>query len=128
MLLLKATERNWGLIGPGDWEKRSWKIDADGTYLLKTTFRPVDPNDPDIPENTEEGALSSEQLEILQECIDAYWDNGPGEAGDEGTAWEFKLYEKNGTVIRHRELGYIEGIEPFESIAAMLAEEDTADQ
>ena len=45
MLLLKATERNWGLIGPGDWEKRTWKIHTDGTYQRKTTYRPVDPDD-----------------------------------------------------------------------------------
>ena len=33
-MLLKATERNWGLIGPGTWEKRTWKINSDGTYTL----------------------------------------------------------------------------------------------
>ena len=30
MLLLKATEWNWGLIGPGDWDRRSWKVNNDG--------------------------------------------------------------------------------------------------
>ena len=39
MLLLKATERNWGLIGPGDWDKHSWKINDDGWYEYKETFR-----------------------------------------------------------------------------------------
>lgn len=32
MLLLKAAEHNWGLIGPGNWEKHSWKINDDGWY------------------------------------------------------------------------------------------------
>lgn len=32
-MLLKATERNWGLIGPGTWEKRTWKINSDGISL-----------------------------------------------------------------------------------------------
>ena len=43
MLLLKATERNWGLIGPGDWENRTWKVNTDGTFTRKTKYRPVDP-------------------------------------------------------------------------------------
>ena len=118
MLLLKAVERNWGPVGPGAWEKRSWKINADGTYLLKTTYRPVDPEDADVSEVTEEGELSQEQMEVLGECIDAYWNKDTADAND-GSAWEFKLYE-NGTVVRHRELGYIYGIEPYESIAALL--------
>ena len=122
MLLLKATERNWGLIGPGDWEKRSWKIDTDGTYLRKTTYRPVDPEDREISEETEEGALLPEQMDALKNCIDEYWNSETADACD-GSAWEFKLYE-NGTVIRHREPGYIYGIEPFESIAALLRGEE----
>ena len=126
MLLLKATEKNWGLQGPGDWEKRSWKIHSDGTYLLKTTYRPVDPDDTETPEVTEEGALSQEQMEILKECIEEYWNNDTADACD-GSAWEFKLYD-NGTVIRHRDLGYIYGIEPYESIAALLSEESADDE
>ena len=122
MLLLKATESNWGLIGPGDWEKRTWKIDSDGSYLLKTTYRPDDSDDPDIPEQTEEGELSAEQMEILRECIDEYWNNDTADACD-GSAWEFKLYQ-DGTVVRHRETGCIAGIEPYESLAALLTEEE----
>ena len=120
-MLLKAVERNWGLIGPGEWEKRSWKVNSDGTYLLKTTYHPVDPEDVNL-EDTEEGALTEEQMEILRECIDEYWTEDTADAS-EGSAWEFKLYE-NDTVIRHRELGYISGVEPYESIAALLSEEE----
>ena len=122
MLLLKATERNWGLIWPGDWEIRTWKINAYGTYLRKTRYRPVDPVDTDVPEDTEEGALSPEQMEALQECIGEYWTEEEADACD-GSAWEFKLYE-NDTVIRHRQPGYICGLRPFEGIAALLAEEE----
>ena len=121
MLLLKAVESNWGMIGPGSWEKRSWKINTDGTYRLKTTYRPVDPEDAEVSTTVEEGELSSEQLDILRECIDAYWNDEKADACD-GSAWEFKLYE-NDAVIRHRELGYIYGIEPFESITALLKED-----
>ena len=48
--------------------------------------------------------------------------NTSANAGD-GSAWEFKLYDENGTVIRHRDLGYIYGIEPYESIASLLLSE-----
>ena len=122
MLLLKATERNWGLIGPGDWEKRTWKIHMDGTYQLKTTYLPVDPDDHETPEVTEEGALYEEQLEALKEHAGEYWNDDTADACD-GSAWEFKLYDENGTVIRHRDLGYIYGIEPYESIASLLLSE-----
>ena len=122
MLLLKAVERNWGLVGPGDWEKRSWKINTDGTFTLKTTYHPVDPEDL-VLEETQEGALFEEQMEVLQEGIEKYWTEDASDASD-GSAWEFKLYDEHGSVIRHRELGYIDGIEPYESMAAMLIDAD----
>lgn len=64
MLLLKATERNWGLTGPGVWEKRTWKIHTDGTWSLKTAYRPLDGGEL-LPEQTEEGAFFEEQIELL---------------------------------------------------------------
>ena len=39
MIILKAKEHNWGLIGPGDWEKHSWKIQDDGWYEYKESYR-----------------------------------------------------------------------------------------
>ena len=121
MLLLKAVETNRGMIGPGEWERRSWKIGTDGTYRLKTTYRPVDPADPETPEAIDEGALYDEQLDLLKDLAGKPWHN---EKSAEGvSSWEFKLYDDQGAVIRHREPGYIHGIEPFESIAALLLEE-----
>jgi hypothetical protein len=38
MLILKAKEHKWGLIGPGDWETRSWKINDDGWYQYKESY------------------------------------------------------------------------------------------
>ena len=121
MLLLKAAETNWGLIGPGDWEKRTWKVDTDGTFVLKTVYRPVDPGDADVSEVSEEGALYDEQLEALKALAGGLWSNERADACD-GSAWEFKLYDEHGTVVRHREPGYIYGIEPFAGMAALLAE------
>ena len=121
MLLLKAVETNRGIIGPGEWERRSWKIQTDGTYRLKTTYRPVDPADPTPPEVIDEGALYDEQLELLKDYATRPWHNEKAKAGE--SVWEFKLYDENEAVIRHREPGYIQGMDPFDAIAAMLLEE-----
>ena len=121
MLLLKAVETNRGMIGPGEWERRSWKVGTDGTYRLKTTYRPVDPADPESPEVIDEGELYDEQLELLKDLAAKPWHNDRSTSGD--STWEFKLYDEQGAVIRHREPGYIHGVEPFASIAAMLLEE-----
>jgi len=122
MLLLKATERNWGLIGPGDWDKHSWKINDDGWYEYKETFRSNSVEKlAEIPDVVEEGVLSAAQMEKLRTALAQEWPEARTDASD-GTAWEFKMYQ-NGEVVKHRDLGYIYGIEPFENIAAVLTEE-----
>ena len=118
MIILKATERNWGLIGPGDWEKKSWKIDENGWYQFTTSFRSGSPELPEIPAVTEEGQLNAGQFQKLQKYMNSEWSEETTEA-DDGDAWEFKMYSEK-TVIKHRELGYIYGIEPYEGMAAIL--------
>ncbi len=121
MLILKATEYNWGLIGPGDWEKHSWKINDDGWYQYKESYRNVTEEIPEIPTITAEGVLTKEQIEKLKGLVSEDWSEEKTDACD-GTAWEFKMYQ-DGKVIKHRDLGYIYGIEPYESIAGILKEE-----
>ena len=105
MILLKATERNWGLIGPGVWEKHSWKIHDDGWYQYKETYRSDSSGDlPAIPEMVEEGILSDDQINRLKEALSQEWPDDKADACD-GTAWEFKLYDENGTISKHRDLG-----------------------
>ncbi len=123
MLLLKATEENWGLIGPGDWEKRSWKINFDGWYSYKTSFRSGTADIPEIPSLTEEGVLSADQMKQLLRLLDGEWSQEKVD-GCDGVAWEFKMYDVNKTVIKHRECGYIWGVEPFESIVRLLPDEE----
>ena len=124
MLLLKATEKNWGLMGPGSWEKKTWKIHTDGTYTVKTTYRPEKPEDLNL-EEVQEGAFFEEQMDQLREFINMYWTFEKTDACD-GTAWEFKLYDQD-AVVRHRDLGYIDGIQPYAGIAALLTETAPAD-
>ena len=121
MLILKAKEHNWGLIGPGDWETRSWKFNDDGWYQYKEKYRSGNGDIEEIPTVVEEDVLSSAQLATLRELLDQPWSTEQTDACD-GTAWEFKMYE-DGEIKKHRDLGYIYGIEPFESIAKLLTEE-----
>ena len=121
MLILKAKEHNWGLIGPGDWETRSWKINDDGWYEYKETYRSGNGEIVEIPNVVEEDVLSSGQLVRLKEMMACTWPTEKAEI-DDGTAWEFKMYD-GGTVVKHRDLGYIYGLEPYESIVKLLREE-----
>ena len=121
MLLLKATERNWGLVGPGDWEKHSWKINDDGWYQYKEIYRSNSAEDmPEIPDLVEEGVLSAVQMEKIKAALEQAWPETQADASD-GTAWEFKMVQ-NGEVIKHRDLGYIYDIEPYVRIAEILTE------
>lgn len=122
MLLLKAVERNWGLIGPGAWEKRSWKINDDGWFQYTTRYRSGSPDIAEIPDVTEEGQMDAGKFRELKRLLETEWSEEKA-GGCDGTAWEFKLYE-NGTVIRHRDLDYIYGIEPYESLAEILSSEE----
>ena len=122
MILLKATECNWDLLGPGSWNKRSWKINEDGWYQYKESYVSVrSVNMPDIPDAVEEGVFSVEQMKRLKAALAQDW---PGTKldGCDGAAWEFKLYA-DGIISKHRELGYIGDIEPYKSIEAVLTEE-----
>ena len=122
MIILKATERNWGLIGPGDWDRHSWKVNDDGWFQYKETYRSGSADEiPEIPDLTEEGMLSDDQMKRLKAALGQEWPEDRTDACD-GTAWEFKMYE-NGEISKHRDLGYIYGIEPYESIAEILTEE-----
>ena len=121
MLILKAKEHNWGLIGPGSWERRSWKINDDGWYEYKESYRSGNDDIPEIPTVVEEGVLSGTQLTQLKGLLDYPWSEEKSDACD-GTAWEFKMYDDD-HLVKHRDLGYIYGIEPFESIVKLLMDE-----
>ena len=121
MLILKAKEHNWGLIGPGSWERRSWKINDDGWYEYKESYRSGSDDIPEIPTVVEEGVLSGTQLTQLKELLDYPWSEEKSDACD-GTAWEFKMYDDD-HLVKHRDLGYIYGIELFESIVKLLMDE-----
>ncbi len=116
-ILLQAVERNWGLIGPGDWREKVWKIRNDASYILIVTFIQ---DDIPVPDQTITGTLSREDYDNLVKLLNEPWSEETASACD-GSAWEFKLYGKNNRKFEKvRELDYIYGIEPFESIKNIL--------
>lgn len=122
-ILLRASEHNWGLLGPGDWEKKEWTVYTDGSFRLTVSYRPTD-----LPEEDEVkvGTIRSDSFERLIELLYSPWSDQKTEACD-GTAWEFRLLGDRGRIISRRKLGYIYGIEPFESIVHILGiTEETA--
>ena len=121
MLLLKAEEHNWGLVGPGSWEKTKWKVEDTGWYQYSKSYRSGDDGIAEIPRLTVEGQLPSGQMEILRDLLNQNWTPEKAAETSHDTAWEFKMYE-NDTVIKHRLLDYIDGVEPFEAMAALLQE------
>lgn len=65
--------------------------------------------------------LTDDQMDRLKAALAQEWTDEKTDASD-GVAWEFKLFDENGEVVKHRELGYIYGIEPYKTIAAVLSE------
>lgn len=115
-VILKAAEHNWGLMGPGDWETSVWTIRNDRTFAAKASFRS---DDGQIPDKTVQGNLELSDYDNIVELINTVWSEEITHACD-GTAWEFKVYGSKGALEKHRPLGYIYGIEPFESIVDIL--------
>ena len=72
MMILKATETNRGLTGPGDWEKTKWKEEDTGWYQNTTTFRATDELF-DVELVMVEGMLSDSQFEELKGLLAQDW-------------------------------------------------------
>ena len=112
-VVLEATNENWGLIGPGNWSVRTWKIREDGLFSFSVSYVGTE------PDREWEGILDPEDYARLAELINEAWSDREVRACD-GEAWEFRAYGSEDEVIRERPLGYICGVEPFESMAAIL--------
>ena len=95
MLLLKATEHNWGLIGPGDWDRHSWKIDDDGWCQYKEIYRSGGTNElPEIPVLVKECVLSGEQMRRLHVALVRDWSDDSTDALDMKPSELIRLVEK----------------------------------
>ena len=116
-VMLKAEEHNWGLSGPGSWEKAEWEVWDDGTFFFSESFRSFDDTQPGFPIR---GMMNPAPFAELSRAMCDQWSDETVNAWD-GTAWEFRAYGLDASVVKHRPLGYIYGIEPFEKIAGILS-------
>ncbi len=115
-IILEGICHNWGLIGPGVWRERIWKIRDDGTYSLTISFIQ---GDDVLPKQKREGMLSPSDLDCLTVLINEPWSDEETFACD-GSAWEFRAFGSKGEVLKERPEGYIYGIDPYESITEIL--------
>ena len=107
-VMLKAEEHNWGLSGPGSWEKAEWEVWDDGTFFFCESFRSFDDTQPGFPIR---GMMNPAPFAELSRAMCDQWSDETVEAFD----------GPDGSVVKHRPLGYIYGIEPFEKIAGILS-------
>ena len=118
-ILLKATNWNWGLKGPGYWDETKWIIYSDGTYEAETSFF-LDDNI-----RKSEGILAPDQFAKLQKLLSEDWfDPGIDSYACDGDAWQFKLlYPSGRTKKSSGKPRYIYG-QPIERIVPLLPRED----
>lgn len=125
--MLKASEHNWGLMGPGDWRETVWEVNYDGTYKITSVFNPImDPNSVEIPKTVKQsttGSLNDDEFSKLKALLEKEKWRTPGvmiEACD-GTAWKIDFYSPEGKIQRNSgKLGYIYGEKVLEKIAHQL--------
>lgn len=111
-IILKVIHQNWGLIGPGDWENKEWKIYNDLSVEIKIIYRP---NESIILKNK----ISKITYNKLLKNINSSKEDKSSVNALDGSAWEFIEYNENKEIWK-RDLGYIYGIEPLEKIGEIL--------
>lgn len=133
-ILLKAVEHNWGLIGPGDWSKVTWRIFFDGFYEIVSTFIPtLETTDlsqhmerrgrPTSIKKKDTGTMGQEPLSRLQVAIkrDPWRDSSINIWACDGTAWEIESYHEDGSIEKSSgKIDYIYGNEALETIVDLL--------
>ena len=90
-LFLRILEYNWGLIGPGSWEKVAWSIYDDRYYRAVVSM--IEQEDMHIS-----GALSEEAFSEIRSATQLPWEEEQIDAVD-GEAWQIKHFE-HGRIIK----------------------------
>ncbi|GEM_PF-2855515 len=132
-LLLKATEHNWGLTGPGDWSKVEWRIFRDGSYDIISSFRPsfeaYENEEKPIPtKKKSKGSMGGVDFAKLQEALnrEPWRDPAIDVFACDGVAWEIESYKEDGSVEKTSgKLDYIYGHSVLETIVDLLPADGT---
>lgn len=114
-IVLRATAFNRGLKGSGSWAKEVWKVWDEGSWYREIVYVPEEGSVPSI----HVGKLSKADFEELKREMGKPW---PEERVDvlDGVAWRFTTYNDIGAQEKFRLEGYVEGMEPFESMIWIL--------
>ena len=127
-LLLKATEHNWGLTGPGDWSEVEWRIFRDGSYEIVSSFRPSfeayeNEGKPRPTKKKSKGIMDGADFAKLQEALkrEPWRDPAIDVFACDGVAWEIESYKEEGSVEKTSgKLDYIYGHSVLETIVDLL--------
>ena len=118
-LLLRATEHNWGLISPGDWETVGWDIFSDRSYFMNIRFvsEPGFPASKSFCGKMRETAFIKLRLLLGMRWLDPKIECG----GCDGSAWEFRAYRPDGRLLKSTGgARYVYGQKNIEAMIALL--------
>lgn len=115
-IVLRATAFNWGLKGPGSWEKEVWKVWDEGSWNQEIVYVPGDRLNRDT---FRAGKLSPADFAELKKEMKKPWPE-EREDGCDGVAWRFTTYNEIGAQEQFRVEGYVDGMKPFESMIGIL--------
>lgn len=127
--MLKATEHNWSLMGPGDWNEIKWEVYYDGSYRITAFFNPSFDEMMKVNHRrvsrTHSGKLSTSKFKELMNNLDSKQWRDPridNRGSCDGTAWEVEYYSVSGEILNSSKLDYIYGHECLEKIVSCLPE------
>ena len=133
VLLLKAAEHNWDMIGPGEWYKVTWRIFRDGSYEIVSTFNPTyeDYKEEGMPKPVRKkatGMMEEDAFSKLRKALmcEPWRDPTPDVYACDGVAWEIESYNEDGSIDKSSgKLGYIYGHSVLETIVNLLPSDGT---
>ena len=131
-LLLKATEYNWDLIGPGDWTEIIWLIYQDGSFEIILHFNPLYDENRILSnivelikplEKKKHGMMDIKMFNELCESLKCeQWRNPTVcDTAVDGVAWTIESYNGDGAIDKTSgEIDYIFGHKFLENIVSFL--------
>ena len=116
-LILKATERNWSEIEPGDWLEIKWYIFNDSSYEMISSFYAIE------EKKITTGLMDNKDFSKLKKALKKKPWKSPFVNADaeDGEAWQIESYSETGRIEKTSgELDYIYGHTNLEKIARLL--------
>lgn len=124
VILLKASNENWSMMGPGSWTGTEWFVFTDRSYKAVLSYIPDRFNDYDFTKREVKevvGTFSEADYSLLCAILDEEWlDPSINSDACDGEAWQIKtLYPSGRTKKTSGKLGYIY-FQPIERLVGIL--------